>query len=126
MAPPAAPRPQPAALAVEDDETRALREKVEAFEARDQDGMEADLKRYSDAFHENIRALELENDPPKNEPASFGASFSNHNDAFIGTVCASRKFVLASPSQSQTTSPCVSRYDNRRVHFLSRLFCQVR
>ncbi|KAK4040779.1 hypothetical protein C8A01DRAFT_15347 [Parachaetomium inaequale] len=97
------PGPRPAVLTVENDETRVLREKVEAFEAQDQDRMQTDLKKYSDAFNQRLRSLEAGKDPPKHEPTSPGAPFRNPNDAFVEKVCASQGFC-----------PCVSHRNLRQ------------
>ncbi|KAK4247503.1 hypothetical protein C7999DRAFT_14471 [Corynascus novoguineensis] len=75
-------------LAVEDDEKRALREKVETFKAQDLDQLESDLKAFSDSFNKRLQALvhETETSSLSSESVDYQSTYMNHNSPFGNKV----------------------------------------
>lgn len=79
-------------LAVEDDEKRALREKVKTFEAQDLDQLESDLKAFSHSFNKRLQALvhEIETSNLTSVSVDYQSTYMNHNSLFGNKVRSQR------------------------------------
>lgn len=82
-------RPGQAGLAMEDDEKRALRERVEELEAHDVDRLEADLRSLSGIFNQRLQALVTEDASDETRGARPQARPNHSNSPFVAEVCLS-------------------------------------
>jgi hypothetical protein len=74
-------------LAAEDDEKRALRERVEELKAHDVDRLEAELRKLSGVFNQRLYALGTKDRPANPLHAGSRARSNGRSCAFVEKVC---------------------------------------